>query len=335
MSGESVPYHLRPNKYIERKIFIELLGKLSAFHPSHHYAYISMGGKYLEDFKLIHEYLEIENLISIEKDEVTLGRQYFNKPLQLINCFQGSCTDFIRKFETYYGNIIKTHNVIFWLDFANARGRRNQIQDYETLVGKLAPFDIVKITLNCNSSTLYNSNADDADEPNRTAAIESIKRTLGDYCPTRQIDVTEINDKDFAKILLEAVGRAGLKGMKNKRGCTLHPLSAFRYNDGYHSMVTHTAIILPTASIAGLEEKANLTNWPYYFEASQIHEISVPDLSFKEKIYIDERLFTAPSEKIHRKMPFKLGPTRETSLNALKSYVHHYRRYPQFARVIV
>jgi hypothetical protein len=137
--------------------------------------------------------------------------------------------------------------------------------------------------------------------------------------PIEEIDKTELHDKGFAQILVEAIDRAGLKGLKNKRGNILHPLCAFRYNDGSHSMVTYTVMILPKTEVSRFEAQTNLKEWCYYYPITQgISDISIPDLSLKERMYLNEQLFSEPPEKIHMRMPFKLDASRELSLTALK-----------------
>jgi len=54
MTGEQIPYHLRPNKYVERELFCELLLRLGSQFDLKKYMYASMGGKFLTDHYLMH-----------------------------------------------------------------------------------------------------------------------------------------------------------------------------------------------------------------------------------------------------------------------------------------
>jgi hypothetical protein len=58
MSGSEVSYNLRPNKFVERQLFVELLTKICRQPPSK-YAYISLGGPQLEDHRLMHRRLAV------------------------------------------------------------------------------------------------------------------------------------------------------------------------------------------------------------------------------------------------------------------------------------
>ena len=54
MSGGFIPYHLRPGKAVDRKLFIESLQLMSRRLQVENYTYIGFGGPFLEDFKQIH-----------------------------------------------------------------------------------------------------------------------------------------------------------------------------------------------------------------------------------------------------------------------------------------
>lgn len=336
MSGQKVAYHLRPNKFVERILFVELLGLVGQYHPMGNYAYISMGGRYLEDSKLVHDSLGLKNLVSLEGDETVLKRQEFNRPLSLIRCLPMKTGEFIRDFENHQIDIEQTGttNYAVWLDFANARGRAPQLKEFQTLIGKLGPKDIVKITLNANPETVFGEI--DYEEPGFSQkAGDSIKRALGDYAPPRQIQVDDTNKVGFARILRDATASAAKQGMKNKWGSVFHPLSVFRYNDAFHSMMTFTGIIVNKVDVGKLEEESGLKDWEFYYRSEEICEIAIPDLSIKEKIHIDQQLHSNTPEAIHAELPFKFDQSDNISLDILKSYIRHYSRYPQYMRVVL
>ena len=52
------------------------------------YFYVSMGGRLMEDFKLVHSRFGIRSMISIEMNETAYQRQVFNKPFAEIHCHQ-------------------------------------------------------------------------------------------------------------------------------------------------------------------------------------------------------------------------------------------------------
>jgi hypothetical protein len=123
MSGENVPYHLRPNKHVERLLFVELLEHFDRWRRVSDAAYVSLGGRLLEDQKLIHDRFGTTHLMSLESDEITYKRQVFNVPLGLISCAHRSTGQFVEEFDVItaaWGEV----NRIIWFDYASATGRQ-------------------------------------------------------------------------------------------------------------------------------------------------------------------------------------------------------------------
>ena len=86
--GSQPFYHLRPNKYVDRQIFAEVLKSLSRNIEIQNYMYIGMGSYMFDDFKLLHNTLGIEKMCSLEADSITYKRAVFNKPLKCIKIIQ-------------------------------------------------------------------------------------------------------------------------------------------------------------------------------------------------------------------------------------------------------
>ena len=73
MSGASIPYHLRPHKSVDRRLFLDLLTRYERWKPLADYIYISMGAYPLEDHKLVHRHLGISRLISFDLENDTVA----------------------------------------------------------------------------------------------------------------------------------------------------------------------------------------------------------------------------------------------------------------------
>ncbi|HEX8683121.1 MAG TPA: O-methyltransferase, partial [Ardenticatenaceae bacterium] len=153
MSGENVAYNLRPNKFVERQLFVELLSKLGVSLSPAKYIYISLGGLQLEDHRLMHHSLGINALMSIESDFVTYQRQLFNLRPSFVNCECMSTEDLVNDFDRY-ADLHSDKQFIIWLDYADASKRVVQLTEYAALLSKLQVGDILKITMNANPRTL-------------------------------------------------------------------------------------------------------------------------------------------------------------------------------------
>ena len=110
-SAKVVSYDLRPAKQCERRLMIESFYTAieSGFLVSE-YRYIGMGGISFYDFRLIHKYLGIDNMTSLEHDEGILARAEFNCPFKFIDVKHSTVSDFILS-DGFDGNSI------YWLDY--------------------------------------------------------------------------------------------------------------------------------------------------------------------------------------------------------------------------
>ena len=77
-SYEQVNYTIRPAKCVERKMMCEAFSRLSVFGSLKTYRYIGFGSTYFTDFTLFHRALDMNNMVSIEKDEEKAARFDFN-----------------------------------------------------------------------------------------------------------------------------------------------------------------------------------------------------------------------------------------------------------------
>ena len=68
-TGSSLPYRLRPNKAVDRELFLSLLMRLAPKFALERYHYVGLGGPFLEDFRMIHGRLGIAKMTCIETEE--------------------------------------------------------------------------------------------------------------------------------------------------------------------------------------------------------------------------------------------------------------------------
>ncbi len=151
MSGHAVPYQLRPNKFVERQLFLDILDFVRVWNGPSKYLYAAMGGRFLEDFKQVNSRFAIEHMISIESDKTTCQRQDFNR-LGFIECRKQTSEQFIDGFD----RLVSEHpnkRFLVWLDYTEANKRGKQLGEFRQLVSKLSPGDVAKITLNANSQS--------------------------------------------------------------------------------------------------------------------------------------------------------------------------------------
>lgn len=153
MAGSDVPYQIRINKGVDRNVFIDALFRLfrsPQLGKVERYSYVGFGGYAFEDFKLLHMRLGISRMVSLEEDEKTFGRQVFNKPYSCIE-LENTC------FRDYINDASLPSPCIVWLDYADANERGGQLDEFEACLEKMSAWDVLRITLNANPSTLDNA----------------------------------------------------------------------------------------------------------------------------------------------------------------------------------
>lgn len=333
MSGANVPYQLRTNKFVERQVFLDVLDHVRLWNGPAKYVYASMGGRFLEDFKLINERFAIEKMISIESDKLTCQRQQFNRPYSFIDCRLQSSAEFVTEFDRLTpeeGNV----RFIVWLDYAVANERQQQLQEYRDLISKLATGDVVKITLNANLDTVRNTADFKRTIDFKRAVLDKVREQLDEYMPADEIAAENLNPKSFARLLARSVKIAAFKGIGENQSCEIRHLVAFRYRDGFHQMVTVTAIVADDELNASIDNDSVFGDWPLRAkEWDNVQQIDVPDMSLKERARINGLLFTDNEFSLHEGLPFRFDSNDNESLRLFKNYIVHYRRYPSFGRV--
>jgi len=333
VSGHSVPYQLRTNKFVERQLFLDLLDFVRVWNGSARYVYASMGGRFLEDFKLMNDRFAIEHMISIEMDETTWKRQDFNRPVGFVECRNQRSGDFIVEFD----RLVTSHTdkrFIVWLDYAAANHRGTQLQEYQELLAKLATGDIVKITLNANHQSFRRRHEFQHEKDFHAIVMKNVEEQLGEYMPSGGISKDHLKPPDFARLLAKAVKVAALKANEGSQ-LKIVPLAAFRYSDGEHSMLTVSAVLADSELIQRIDGDVVFQEWRFRSnDWDDVHHVNVPDLSPKERLTINELIAAGTDENtIHPRLPFQLASKESESLSLLASYLDHYRRYPTFGRI--
>jgi len=299
------------------------------------YAYISMGGPQLEDHKLFHQLLGITNLFSFEEDDIVYQRQRFNQRPSCVTCIPKTISDFVNDFEKFVDeNALTDKTLVIWLDYAQPKTRREQLIELETLLEKLSSGDIVKITLNANPATLGEAQKDEKQEILLARRLDNLKDQIGDYLSPGVLAIDMIVRR-LPAILGAAIEIAAQKGTSKDARITPVLLSLFSYQDSDHVMLTATIRITNKSEEEDFRKNV-LSKWEYSpLSWNDVRHINIPALSAKERLEIDSKLPTSDYVALHNALPFKLHTNNEKSLEMLKEYASHYRRYPSYFQVVL
>ena len=326
MNKSFIPYHLRQNKSIDRNLFIGLLSMLNRYFLIKEYEYISMGGAFLEDFKVVHGNTGIRKMISFEMDENTFTRQKFNLPLNCINLKLISSSDFIMEYDFPRKSII-------WLDFTTPSRMSSDLNDVFQLVGKLKRGDILKVTLNAHVASL-NSDGAASELEKKGKRYEYLENLIGDYLPA-DINPDMITTKRYPQVLFDTLKLTIDKGIGAMSNLFFQPLSSFLYSDGMQ-MMTFTGVILEKSELKDFRKTTMVHRWKLsIFDRTSPLSINIPDLSVKERIFLDSLLPKHTPRVIQRKLKYLLANNEQDSIDKIENYVNYYKEFPYFSKIVI
>lgn len=322
--GGSIPYHLRQNKAIDRNLFIDLLSRVGRYRNISDYTYVGFGGPYLEDFRHIHAATRIGDMISVEIDENVFKRQKFNQPISCVTLRHESAGDFVSTFDF-------VENYIVWLDYTAPSKLGEQLGELEMLLNKLPEGSLFRITLNASASSLgVPSDGSDLQE----FRTKKAGLVLGDYAPAI-IAKDDVTAKGYPRLLLSAVEAAAKRGVLGRARCVVQPLTAFTYKDG-QAMLSVTGIVLNHIDIDPFVASSRLAHWGFSsLDWSGPVEISVPEMSFKERLYVESLLPQSDASGISAGMSYYIGDSPSEAAELLENFVRYYRMYPWYSRVVM
>lgn len=194
-SGSSLPYRLRPNKAVDRELFLSLLLRLAASLTIESYRYIGLGGPFLEDFRLVHARLGIDDLKCVESVESVHQRQIFNRPVDCIECINSTLEDYIDSTDF-------EKPVIIWFDYTDPRMITEQIERFARTISVVSINSILRITINANPSSLGSPSSvkDDILE----WRLDRFRERLGSLFPS-DLKSNGMTHKNYGKSVLLAL----------------------------------------------------------------------------------------------------------------------------------
>lgn len=314
--GSQPFYHLRPNKYVDRQIFAEVLKSLNRNIEIQDYTYIGMGSYMFDDFKLLHNTVGINQMISLETDPEVYKRATFNRPLKCIELIQQSTTDYIASMDP------DNCNHVFWLDYTDPSGIGAQFDDFCRLISTLNEYDIIRITLNANPAALGKPSSQDTDL--WEYRLEELKDRLGDFVPN-SVTASQLVKKRYPLVLLSCLKKAYLNTVEGQERRFL-PLYSTVYDDNTQ-MLTLTGIVIMSEENENAFKRNQELKKYCNFSWDKPLDICMPALTPKEILHINNELpIKSEGKLIGKKYAFVF----KDDLDALRSYLRFYKEYPNF-----
>jgi len=326
-SGSSLPYRLRQNKAVDRELFLSLLGRLAASLKLETYQYVGLGGAFLEDFRLIHARLGINDLVCIEEEKAVHLRQVFNRPVDCIKCVNSTLEDYMDSTDLEKPAIV-------WFDYTDPGEITDQIERFRRTISEVPINSVLRITLNANPTSLGTpkpaelavkaGNMSEGAGQKKTIQewrLDRLHERLGTLFPNG-LQAEGMTFKNFGRSILLALRLAVEKEALSLSDRKIFWALATHYADG-QPMVTATLIVCAPedTTIPGL-----LTAWEFYSSPDEPLLLDMPSLSTLERLTMES------CEDAREKLGFEL-PTSDMGEDPFLSFKKFYRVFPHFSRV--
>jgi hypothetical protein len=331
MSAADIPYQLRPNKFIDRQMFVEMLSRLLIPCGTERYVYVSMGGRHLLDHHAIYNKLGIDALFSFDKEKNEVLRQKFNRPTGRMRCEVLDSGKLPARLDDIVGTFRGKENLVVWLDYTSSEWRSQFQEAVQTLL-RLKHGDVFRITLHANPKTLE-EHAKKRDTENQTRSpgarrAEQLRAEIAEFMPA---DIETIKDEEFPTVLVRCLELAVASAVEQRPGLRISPTLITTYRDGCR-MVT-AACAVSEKNQAPAFPDGRFSRWKYACKGwDDIQSIFSPTLSSKEQLRLDSRLHLS-GKRMLKGLPFLPDEDEKSSLKAMQSYRQFHRYYPTFRHV--
>ena len=308
-------YQLRPNKAVDRFIFMEAIRRLEPPGALAEYTYYGMGGPYLEDFRVLYELCQDIGMVSIEMNEEVYKRQAFHRPCRTLELQNLDIFDFVDRYDS------AGTKSIFWLDFTGLEYRH--FECFSQLLHKLEEGSVLKITLRAQAKDHFDQ-------------AETFFKDFEALFPHSTARVPKTNE-EFGKLvhdMLRIAAQQAVEGLfdADRLPIIFQPITSFFYSDTTY-MLTLTGIVCSSGTVETF--RGAFEGWEFAnLDWEGPKRIDVPALSTKERLHLQRKL---PPEQpagdiLLQTLGYLLVRTEAATKRQLEQYSTFHRHYPHFIR---
>ncbi|MCK5581840.1 MAG: hypothetical protein KAJ18_11275 [Candidatus Omnitrophica bacterium] len=331
-------YNLRPNKAIDRAIFIELLRSFGYLNSLKDHVYIGLGGPYLEDFCLMANEFPKMQLFTVESDEETFKRQRFHQCSRDVSFYHGEFEDFLSS------EFPSDRPTLTWIDYTNFN--RKSLLEISSVVRTAVESSIVRVTVNAETPLppyLRDLRRRHEDVPKNYKKkflkfVEGQKRRFNLQGVSYPEDIFTWKNfgqneyPDLAARLVHSVFAASCTAPK-----TFLPLHAVKYSDGT-IMLSVTGLICLEAERAEYIKHFKSKCEFFSPNADSVDILDIPMLSTKERLHLEDLM---PTQKRDGKVAMNRlkyliegDDSEDLSLYKFQQYEKYHRVYPYFGKLV-
>lgn len=308
-TAKFISYDLRPAKQSERRILIELL-KLGGDSglPVSDYRYIGMGANRFYDFLLVHRYLGIKRMISLEHDPEMFKRASFNVPYGFIEVQNTTVKDFLA---------VDTANCpdIFWFDYDGGIGP-HIVADVASMSTRAKVGDFCFVTV-------FGGPPRSMDRLSDEDRLTNLREELRDFAG--QVRVEDVERSSFPRAVHKVLVSAFQNAFSTRLEGRFVPLLQVKYSDS-KPMVTVGGAFLAESQASAYAARVK-SAMPFLDTAKrQMYEIASLNLTDRERSLFDRAVTCQSKRSSDRNALRRLG-FKEAEISAYRDLVRYFPRY--------
>lgn len=306
-SAGFIAYNLRPAKQTERRLLIDFLKCVhEAGQAMSECRYVGMGGTMFYDFHLMHRFLGISSMVSLERDPDTYPRSRFNSPYDFIKVKNDTVANFLAS--------DKDQSVtIYWLDYDDGIGAEIAA-DITSLGTRLKTGGSAFVTVCAHPPGIL-------DKQNAELRLEYFQDQLGDLAVG--LNLENMENAAFPDTIHSILMTAFTNAFAARTDGVFQPLFQVQYKDSV-DMVTVGGCF---SSKAGARESARKVKADLPFlSAAHLYKIARLELTARERLLFDTAVTTTTEECEQEKSLRGIG-FRKKHFDAYRDLIRFLPRY--------
>ena len=321
-----VNYSTRPNKHVDRELFVDLVGRSLSSTNISRCAYVSMGGPQMADHIAMYRRNGVSKLYSFDTDENTVLRQKFNAPTVSTVCRRHAAAELPALIDDIKTDL-DVDRLVVWFDYTGAKNRGAQLAEFQSLLQCLSSGDIARISLDASlPSEKLKETLTPAVRGNPIAANKALlSQEFGIFHP-EDFNIESLGD--MPRFLTNCVQHLcdRCAEMMVGTGLSFRPMLQTYYVD---SKPMFTATILVQSADGS---PAAPDGFGYLAQTwDDLERLEVPELSAREKTFLD-CLLDRDGEGVNNQLGYGVVHTPQT-IRQWDSFKKFHRFLPQFQHV--
>ena len=314
-SFRKIDYSLRPAKYAERKMMVEIFRRLAPFQAVEEYFYIGFGSVWFSDFILFHRALGIRDMISIEQSEGASERFMANRPFNIEVIFDKASVA-LPSFEWNKRGIV-------WLDYDEPLAT-SMLHDVQTVSRRATSGSVLAISLQCMKAQALHDAQQEGNKVSALSGIERFRQMFGrEKVPQHAAD-DDLAGWPYGKLsremLIAEIEEALLtRNMNLEDKVRFMPLCEIEYQDD--AKMTTLVGIFVAESAQGVYESCAFDRLDFLGNGIKV-KIEMPKLTIRELRYLEQQLPRVQGQEL------RLGAIPPSDA---QKFCSMYRYFPNFA----